>query len=75
MEQQVDQSESERDFSISVFDALHYIKSAWDMVTKATIANCFRHAGFVERDGPPSDPEIENNILKDLVPVDITAAA
>jgi hypothetical protein len=34
-------------FSINVLDALYMMRTAWGAVTSETIANCFRHAGFV----------------------------
>ena len=33
--------------NISLLDALHLLRSSWQSVSKETIANCFRHAGFV----------------------------
>lgn len=32
--------------SLSILDAILMISEAWEKVTQATIANCFRHAGF-----------------------------
>ena len=33
-------------FKLSLLDALYLVRTAWSAVTKETIANCFRHAGF-----------------------------
>lgn len=31
----------------SLLDAVDYLKQAWDFVKQETIANCFKHAGFI----------------------------
>lgn len=36
-------------FSVNVLDALRMLKSAWSKVKQQTIANCFRHAGFIDQ--------------------------
>lgn len=38
--------ENEKLYEIDVLGAMHLAKSAWSDVSKETIANCFRHAGF-----------------------------
>lgn len=38
--------EAIEEFSISLLDALHMLRSAWNSVKPTTIENCFRHAGF-----------------------------
>lgn len=38
--------EAKEDFSMNLLDALHTLRSAWNLVKPATIENCFRHAGF-----------------------------
>ena len=43
-------------FCISVLDALNNMRWAWDRVSTETVANCFRHGGFVE----PSQSTEEN---------------
>ena len=35
---------------LTVLDAITMAAAAWDEVTPTTIANCFRHAGFVLND-------------------------
>lgn len=37
-------------FSINLLDALNLLHMAWQMVTRQTIVNCFRHGGFVMRE-------------------------
>ncbi|KAK9687564.1 hypothetical protein QE152_g36165 [Popillia japonica] len=37
-------------FSINLLDALNLLHMAWQMATRQTIANCFRHGGFVMRE-------------------------
>ena len=33
---------------ITVLDAMHFIKAAWDSVKEETIQNCFNEAGFCQ---------------------------
>ena len=42
----IDAIDSGQDTSINLLDALHMIRAAWSEVTGATIANCFKKAGF-----------------------------
>ena len=44
-----------KNFNISVLDALYNMRWAWDRVTKETVANCFRHAGFLDTSSANSD--------------------
>ncbi len=37
----------------TMLDTLSALKDAWTKVKPATIANCFRHCGFVKPDAPP----------------------
>jgi len=49
--------------SVSVLDAIHYITAAWQDVTKETVHNCFKKAGFFfihdDNSIDLSDPEID----------------
>ncbi|XP_042147855.1 uncharacterized protein LOC121836759 [Ixodes scapularis] len=36
-----------QDVKIDLVDAIQMLKASWDSVKQATVANCFRHAGFV----------------------------
>ncbi|XP_005102045.1 tigger transposable element-derived protein 4 [Aplysia californica] len=47
-------------FHISVLDALYYMRWAWDRVSRKTVANCFRRAGFLDT-GPPNSSREEVN--------------
>ena len=40
--------------TINLLDAVYLLSEAWEDVKSATIANCYRHAGFVK------DPVIES---------------
>ena len=40
--------------TINLLDAVYLLSEAWEDVKLATIANCYRHAGFVK------DPVIES---------------
>ena len=74
---------------MSLLDALVASRKAWDMVTETTVANCFKHAGFIrpQPEGQVAEePELEpvkddSNLeatlrqLKALgVPIEVTAA-
>ena len=39
--------DTETDIRINVLDAIHMMENVWRLVTATTIANCYRHAGFV----------------------------
>lgn len=58
------------DVKITLWQALKYMKIAWDTVTPTTIKNCFRKAGFnIEQcDG---DQDCDNDF--NLLPKDLTA--
>lgn len=50
------------DFSVSLLNAVNFIHLAWQEVSKETIANCFKHAGFFEvEDKFDSDDELPLN--------------
>ena len=49
-------------FYISVLDALYFMRWAWDRVSTETVANCFRHAGFVD---PSQDNTDTNSVAND----------
>lgn len=42
--------EMKNQFSMTVLDALHMVKNAWDDVTVSTIQNSFIHSGLVSRE-------------------------
>ena len=46
------------DVTITVLDAIRMLHQAWGNVTQRTVANCFRHTGFVA--GPP-DTDIDSD--------------
>lgn len=48
---------SSDDFKITLLDAILMLKSSWDRVLPATIANCFRQAGFL----PAVDVSVNEN--------------
>ena len=35
-------------FVWTILDALYALKDAWDLVKQSTVANCFRHCGFIK---------------------------
>ena len=43
----IDSGQRVADFKITLLHALKMARAAWDRVTRATIANCFRKGGFV----------------------------
>ncbi|XP_064488392.1 tigger transposable element-derived protein 4-like [Ornithodoros turicata] len=52
--------ETEKDYQVNLLSALHLLARAWDMVTETTIANSFRHAGFLEH-GMPAQNLVEDS--------------
>lgn len=49
---------------ISILDALYFMESAWDKVTKSTIEHCFHHSGFQTTEHLPLS-SIENDMNSD----------
>ncbi|XP_066259361.1 tigger transposable element-derived protein 4-like [Euwallacea similis] len=45
-------------FIITLLDAIRFIHMAWQKVSKQTIRNCFRHAGFLENENFDSDDDL-----------------
>ena len=39
--------DNQTEFQTTVLDAIVLLKQAWDEVSSVTVANCFRHSGFV----------------------------
>lgn len=55
----LEEVDSGKEFSVSILDAINFIHLAWQKVTRETIANCFKHAGFFEKEGEfDSDDEL-----------------
>lgn len=46
----VETIDSGKEFSVSILDAVNFIHLAWQNVTGETIARCFKHAGFFEKE-------------------------
>ena len=46
--------------TINLLDAVYLLSEAWEDVKSATIANCYRHAGFVK------DPVIESRVFREF---------
>lgn len=42
--------DKKENFFVSVFHAICYIDKGWNMVSKKTIENCFKHAGFIKQE-------------------------
>ncbi|XP_064461915.1 tigger transposable element-derived protein 4-like [Ornithodoros turicata] len=45
--------ENGKQYEVNLPSAVHLLSHAWEQVTEATIANSFRHAGFVKDSCPP----------------------
>ncbi|XP_060557064.1 tigger transposable element-derived protein 4-like [Ruditapes philippinarum] len=56
--------DNNKDFSISVLDALRMMRHAWSQVTSTTIKNCYRHAGFTSTQ--TTDVESEDDADDDI---------
>lgn len=81
----VNESRAPQAFNMSILEALNMLRTVWNDVTGTTMANCFRHAGFmtcsktdaeqnddgVEESDSQLNHDIENlfDNLKDLIPV------
>ena len=57
IENQGGPSQDSKDIPVTLTDALLFVRRAWEMVTQETVANCFRHAGFVKLAGGEEDIE------------------
>ena len=55
-----------RKFRATVLDAIHYIHKSWNDVSKITINNCFKHAGFDSGSELTEDMENEDILLASL---------
>lgn len=78
-------------FNISVLEALYVMKKAWNDVSPAVVANCFRHAGFCRKESTEEESETDHTTsdtmqedrnldslfdrLRDIVPTDGTLGA
>lgn len=58
--------ETSSEVHISILDALFMLRTAWHLVSSTTIANCFRHAGFLQ---PESQPETAAEDPEDDIPL------
>ena len=70
--------ENSMEYSVSLLDALHFLRTAWDAVTPETIANCFMR--IVIDNVPPaptlahSEPcEMDTTMFAEYVSIDDTA--
>jgi hypothetical protein len=72
-----DSSASSLAKDVSVLEAMHMLRASWSEVTSATVANCFRKAGFCvaacTQDVPDTE-ECEDELLppEDITPADFT---
>ncbi|XP_064478259.1 tigger transposable element-derived protein 4-like [Ornithodoros turicata] len=48
--------ETGKEYQVNLLSAIHLLSYAWDKVSETTIANCFRHAGFVAHSSPSETP-------------------
>ncbi|XP_064475743.1 tigger transposable element-derived protein 4-like [Ornithodoros turicata] len=72
--------ENGKEYQVTLLSAIHLLSNAWEQVSKATIANSFRHAGFIQ-DGCSAAEEGSEELQEDTdlmstlssigVPVDI----
>jgi len=52
---EIDYPSAQKKSSVTVLDAIHYIIAAWQDVTKETVENCFKKAGFLFHDDDSID--------------------
>ena len=76
-EKKLSSQSSAMDFSqkVSVLDAINYIARSWRNVTSQTIANCWRHAGFVSDVPSDNDEAVSHNDLSDVLLAEVTGRA
>ncbi|XP_064461630.1 tigger transposable element-derived protein 4-like [Ornithodoros turicata] len=78
--------ENGKQYEVNLLSAVHLLSHAWEQVTEATIANSFRHAGFVRDSCPPEvfvkecEDSEDNNLCSTLsatlgAPLDLAAYA
>ncbi|GFR99809.1 tigger transposable element-derived protein [Elysia marginata] len=58
VEEQIKGRRKDQVYTVNIPDALYRINEAWSNVKQQCIANCFRHAGFVEE---PEENEIRDS--------------
>ena len=46
-------------YTVDLLDAVYRIKEAWSVVKEQSVANCFRHAGFVTQNDEAGEQETE----------------
>ncbi|GFR58451.1 tigger transposable element-derived protein [Elysia marginata] len=61
VEEQIKGRRKDKVYSVNVLDAFYRIKEAWPNVKQQCIANCYRHAGFVEE--PEEIETLESSIV------------
>lgn len=58
----LDAIDKNKSFSVDLLDAIHFIHLAWQKVSRETIANCFKHGGFLRKEGEyDSDDDLPLN--------------
>lgn len=58
----LDAIDKNKTFSVDLLDAIHFIHMAWEKVSRETIANCFKHGGFLRKEGEyDSDDDLPLN--------------
>lgn len=58
------------EFSVSLLDAMWYLRSAWRKVKRSTIRNCFRHAGFEKSEEAAKeeqDEETDSSVIEEAI--------
>jgi hypothetical protein len=58
----IDAIDNEMQFRTTVLDAITLLKQAWNEVSSTTIANCFRHSGFVHSTSSEADQEVDDDM-------------
>lgn len=58
--------DEKKEFRVTVLDAIHYIHKSWSDVSKVTINNCFKHAGFDSGSDLTEDTDDEDIPLASL---------
>ncbi|XP_053377341.1 tigger transposable element-derived protein 4-like [Mercenaria mercenaria] len=70
IKKQIRSMDNNTEFTVTVLDALRYLRRAWSQVKPETIANCYSHAGFrLSEITPPAVSVVDGDDDDDDVPL------
>ena len=72
MLERIEDGEAAEDLKMDVLQAIRFITSAWDEITKDTICNCWRHTGILADSSANQTNLVDNRPTSDPVWVELT---